>query len=119
MSTIPPEYDIDAGERERLEGLADAGQTAAVVETFKALTDPLRVTVLRMLDERTLCVCVLVELLDVEYSNLSYHLKVLRDADLVAKERDGSFAEYRLTDRGREIARLVETVGSDEPDEHA
>lgn len=110
MSAIPPEYEVEEAERERLEALADADSASEAVGTFKALTDPQRITVLRMLAERTLCVCVLVELLDVEYSNLSYHLKVLRDAGLVEKERDGSFAEYRLTDRGRDIAGLLDAV---------
>ena len=109
MSAIPPEYDVEEAERERLGALAE-GTASEAVGTFKALTDPQRITVLRMLAERTLCVCVLVELLDVEYSNLSYHLKVLRDAGLVEKERDGSFAEYRLTDRGRDIAGLLDAV---------
>lgn len=113
MSSIPPEYDVEAREREALEALADADEAATAVETFKALTDPIRVAVLRLLDERDLCVCVLVEVLDVEYSNLSYHLKVLRDAGLVTHERDGNFAEYRLTERGTEITSLVETVVAD------
>ena len=114
MSSIPPEYDVDSPEREELAGLADEAEAAIAVETFKALTDPIRVAVLRMLARRALCVCVLVEVLDVEYSNLSYHLKVLRDAGLVTHERDGNFAEYRLTDRGEEIATLVGAVVADE-----
>jgi len=110
MSTIPPEYDLGDDEREALARLADTEEVSAAVDTFKALTDPLRIAVLRMLSEGPICVCVLVELLDVEYSNLSYHLGILRDAGLVATERDGNFAEYRLTERGRQATTILEGV---------
>jgi len=109
MTEIPPEYDVQAAERSALTAVAEADADPAV-STFKALTDPLRIAVLRMLAVRTLCVCVLVDILDVEYSKLSYHLKVLRDAELVEMERDGNFAEYRLTERGEEIASLLDSV---------
>ncbi len=112
MTQIPDEYDVEAAERATLEAMADDDLTPAV-ETFKALTDPLRLAVLRLLAERELCVCVLVDVLGVEYSNLSYHLKVLRTAGLVSHERDGNFAEYALTARGREMARLVASVVAD------
>lgn len=112
MTQIPAEYDVEAPERASLEAMADEDLTPAV-ETFKALTDPLRLAVLRLLAERELCVCVLVDVLDVEYSNLSYHLKVLRTAGLVTHERDGNFAEYALTERGRDMAGLVANFVAD------
>lgn len=111
MSSIPPEYDVDDDERAELARLADLEDVTAAVDTFKALTDPLRVAVLRMLSVGgPICVCVLVEILDVEYSKLSYHLKILREAGLVATERDGNFAEYRLTERGRQATTILEGV---------
>ncbi|MFB6267559.1 MAG: ArsR/SmtB family transcription factor [Halodesulfurarchaeum sp.] len=110
MTTIPPEYDLGDADRRRLETLHEKTDPGAVVDTFKALTDPLRISVLRLLAQRALCVCVLVSVLDVEYSKLSYHLKILREAGLVEKERDGNFAEYRLTDRGEEVVEIVEQV---------
>jgi ArsR family transcriptional regulator len=112
MTEIPPEYDVRPDERTELAAVAEADADPAVA-TFKALTDPLRIAVLRMLAVRTLCVCVLVDVLDVEYSKLSYHLKVLRDAGLVEMERDGNFAEYRLTERGEAIAGLLDSVRSE------
>ena len=115
MSSIPPEYDVEDPARDHLRSLVVETDAEAAVGTFKALTDPLRVSVLRLLDERDLCVCVLVEVLEVEYSNLSYHLKVMRNAGLVTHEREGNFAEYRLTERGREMATLVHSVIDADP----
>lgn len=115
MSSIPPEYDVEDPERDHLRTLAVETDAEAAIETFKALTDPIRVSVLRLLAERDLCVCVLVEVLDVEYSNLSYHLKVLRNAGLVTHEREGNFAEYSLTVKGAEMATLVESVLETDP----
>jgi ArsR family transcriptional regulator len=110
MSSIPEPYEVSPEERARFEALAADDDVSAVVDTFKAITDPLRVHVLRMLAERDLCVCVLVDVLDVEYSKLSYHLKILREAGLVRNERDGNYSEYGLTDRGRKLVDIVADV---------
>jgi ArsR family transcriptional regulator len=114
MSSIPEAYEVSPEERARFESLAGDKAVSEVIDTFKAITDPLRVHVLRMLAERDLCVCVLVDVLDVEYSKLSYHLKILREAGLVQNERDGNYSEYGLTARGRRLVDVVADVLNDE-----
>ena len=49
----------------------------------------------------------LIELLDVEYSKLSYHLKILREAGLVIADREGNYVTYRPTDRGEDVIEIV------------
>jgi ArsR family transcriptional regulator len=52
----------------------------------------------------------MVEVFDVEYSKLSYHLKVLKEAGLVAAERDGNYVTYRPTDLGDEVVDVVRDI---------
>jgi DNA-binding transcriptional ArsR family regulator len=73
------------------------------VAALKALADPLRVRILKALGVADLCVCVLVELLDCEYSKLSYHLGVLKRAGLVTCTQEGTFLVYHLTELGKQI----------------
>lgn len=65
-------------------------------EFFKTLSHPLRIRVLELLSQREHSVGELLSEIDVEASNLSQHLTVLRRAGLVAKRREGSTVHYAL-----------------------
>lgn len=67
-----------------------------VVLGFKALADPIRVTVLDLLRERELCVCDLCEHLEVAQSKLSFHLKILKEAGLIKGRQEGRWVYYSL-----------------------
>jgi ArsR family transcriptional regulator len=62
----------------------------------KALGDPVRLTLIDVLRKHAgkVCVCELVPLFDLSQPTISHHLKVLRDAGLVASERQGLWAYY-------------------------
>lgn len=64
------------------------------------LSDPVRLHILLALAVQELCVCVLVEITDYKYSALSYHLKLLKEMELVDSRREGNFLLYSLTERG-------------------
>jgi ArsR family transcriptional regulator len=61
-----------------------------------ALSDETRLAVLEQLRSGERCVCDLQSDLDVAQSRLSFHLRVLRDAGLVADRREGRWAFYSL-----------------------
>lgn len=63
---------------------------------FHALADPLRTHVLELLRHRELCVGELCESLDINQSKLSFHLKVLKDAELVHTRHEGRWIYYSL-----------------------
>lgn len=63
---------------------------------FKALGDPLRLTILDRLSNGPSCVCDLRDGLDIAGNLLSHHLKVLREAGLVRAEREGRWVTYHL-----------------------
>jgi len=55
------------------------------------------VNILKILQRRNLCVCQIRAILDIAQPTVSSHLKVLEDAGLVSYQKDGSWANYRLT----------------------
>ncbi len=71
---------------------------------FRALSDPRRLRILDLLRGGEKCVCDLQAALDCGQSLLSFHLKTLRDAGLVATRRDGRWSHYRLEPQSFEHA---------------
>jgi ArsR family transcriptional regulator len=63
---------------------------------FKALSDPLRIRILELLREQEFCVCDLSSHLDVGQSKLSFHLKVLKEAELLRSRQQGKWIYYSL-----------------------
>lgn len=67
-----------------------------VASGFHALSDPLRVRVLELLQRQEYCVCELCEQLHVSQSKLSFHLKALREASLVRARQEGRWVYYSI-----------------------
>ena len=70
------------------------------VNIFRALGDPNRIRILKMLEERELCVCEVREVLNLSTSTVSKHLSILRDADLILDWKDGKWVNYKLNTNG-------------------
>lgn len=66
------------------------------IKFFKALADPNRVRILKMLAGKTLCVCELQSVLGLAVSTVSNHLAVLKDAGLIKEEKEGKWINYSL-----------------------
>ena len=64
----------------------------------KSLADENRVRALLALKGRELCVCQLIELLELAPSTVSKHMSILRQAHLVAGRKNGRWMYYRLAD---------------------
>lgn len=65
------------------------------LDVFKALSDEVRLRILRALFIAELSVAELVTILGLPQSTVSRHLKPLRDADLVGTRREGTSVYYR------------------------
>lgn len=85
-----------------------------VVRAAKAFADPTRVRILVLLRSGELCVCDLGDVLGVTQSTLSTHLKVIRDADLVATRRAGKWIHYSLSPHGKALAGSIARHFADE-----
>jgi ArsR family transcriptional regulator, arsenate/arsenite/antimonite-responsive transcriptional repressor len=64
---------------------------------FKALADKQRLQIINILAlKQSVCVCDLTPMIDMPQSKLSYHLKILLDANLIKKEKQGTWNYYSL-----------------------
>ena len=70
----------------------------ATVAIAKALADETRLRALLALRGGELCVCQLIELLQLAPSTVSRHMSVLKAAGLVESEKRGKWVYYRLPD---------------------
>lgn len=68
------------------------------IKVMKALSDPNRVKMMKMLQHRPLCVCEIKEALGIAQSTASKHLKILEEAELVRSFKDGLWVNYSLSD---------------------
>ena len=93
------------------------------VEIFKALSDPTRLRLIKLLTDcrpgicegGPLCVNALARQLNITQSAVSQHLRILRQSGLVKGVRHGSFMHYSLDSDGLDRYRsaLRELLGDD------
>ena len=65
-------------------------------ESFKALSDPTRRKILRLLQEKDLTAGEIAEQFTMSKPSISHHLNVLKTAKLVLDERKGQHISYSL-----------------------
>ncbi|WP_058308074.1 ArsR/SmtB family transcription factor [Gracilibacillus massiliensis] len=71
----------------------DIGKSAKIL---KVLGDKTRLTMLKLIEEQTCCVCEFVEIFQMSQPSISQHLRKLRDLDLIKEERKGQWVFYSL-----------------------
>jgi DNA-binding transcriptional ArsR family regulator len=79
---------------------------------MKALTDEHRLRAIAALRGRELCLCQLVELLELATSTVSRHMSILQQARIVDSRKDGRWTYFRLAERtASEEARQAAALG--------
>nr|WP_024873771.1 metalloregulator ArsR/SmtB family transcription factor [Saccharomonospora piscinae] len=78
------------------------------VELLRLLSDPLRARIVRLLAGEALCTCHLVEETGASQTNVSNHLRLLREAGVVTTEPCGRYTYYVL--RADVLHRLAATL---------
>jgi ArsR family transcriptional regulator, arsenate/arsenite/antimonite-responsive transcriptional repressor len=73
-----------------------APTTASLDLLFRALADSTRLRLLNLIADREICVCYVVEILNISQPKVSRHLAYLRRAGMVASRREGKWMHYRL-----------------------
>ncbi|MCZ4122289.1 ArsR/SmtB family transcription factor [Streptomyces sp. H39-S7] len=89
--------------------------TSVDTDLMRVLADPLRMQIVTLLARETLCTTHLVEETGARQTNLSNHLKVLREAGVVETEPCGRFTYYKLradviAALGAQFAELAESA---------
>ena len=79
------------------------------VKILKALSHPLRLNIIKLLiANNSLCVCKIQEEFDISQSNLSQHLKILKDSNLLEAEKNGGWIYYSL--KNKKIIKLLDLL---------
>lgn len=88
------------------------GRQERVVRAFKALADPTRLEILRLLRAQpgATCVCDIVDHFDLAQPTISHHLKVLKEAGLLSQSRIGIWSFYAPEQAGAELVDQAETL---------
>ncbi len=81
---------------------------------LKLIGEESRLKILCVLSEGTHCVCEVIENVDLSQSLISHHLADLKEAGLVEKEMKGRRAYYKLTFKGNQIIKLLNSLNIDE-----
>ena len=79
---------------------------------FKALSVETRLRVIKLLEDRELCVCELMQVLDMSQPRISRHLSVLKNAGLVDDRRAGKWVHYSLSKKvnNREVKTVLKSM---------
>jgi ArsR family transcriptional regulator len=73
-----------------------------LAKVMKALSDPTRLKIVKMLQHKSLCVCEMQAVLAQSQPNVSKHLKILQEAGLVESRKDGLWVNYALASTGKD-----------------
>jgi DNA-binding transcriptional ArsR family regulator len=85
------------------------------VKVFKALGDPTRLRIVKLLENGELCVCQLIAVLNMGQSRISRHLSILKGAGLIVDARRGKWVHYRLCcpDASKNIRACLDGLSDD------
>ncbi|HEY6907442.1 MAG TPA: metalloregulator ArsR/SmtB family transcription factor [Ignavibacteriaceae bacterium] len=79
---------------------------------FKALSDPNRLRILKMLQNKSLCVCEITSVLELATSTVSKHLSILKETGFILEQKDGKWVNYLINPRPRDsrISSIISTL---------
>ncbi|WP_085993889.1 ArsR/SmtB family transcription factor [Oceanobacillus senegalensis] len=98
-----------------LETIVDIEKAGAIL---KLLGDKTRLTMMKILDSQSCCVCEFVEIFEMSQPSISQHLRKLRDIRLVQEERKGQWIFYHIN-KEHEYYPLVQRILELLPDQRA
>lgn len=87
----------------------DINKLKQVSRITNALSDPIRLQMIYLLEQQEdICTCEFQELLDLNQSKVSYHLKILMDVGIIERKVVGNWRHYSLIKK--DILRKVELL---------
>jgi ArsR family transcriptional regulator len=81
----------------------------AAIKMFKALSDEARLRIYLLLLQGELCVCELVNILNMEQSRISHSVRILKEAGLVVNRREGKWIIYAVNP-GTENNKIIQSL---------
>jgi ArsR family transcriptional regulator len=80
------------------------------IKAMKALSDPNRVRIVKMLQYRSLCVCEIQAALEIAQPTVSKHLKILEEAGFVDYKKEGLWVNYHLSGTNPYAAAMLDKL---------
>ena len=72
------------------------GKMRELIKIFKALSDETRLRMMKLLQHRDLCVCEIMQAMDISQTRASRNLGVLKNAGLIVDRREGLWVHYSI-----------------------
>lgn len=82
-----------------------------LIKVMKAASEPIRIKILKLLEQRVMCVCEIHTVLAIAQSTASKHLKILENAGLVQSYKNGLWVNFMLAD-GRQSPYASNLLGN-------
>lgn len=92
----------------------ESKQVASLSRLLKVVSEESRLKLLCILLQGEHCVCEIMKHVDLSQSLISHHLKDLKEAEIVTKEKRGLRVYYALTEKGRYITNLLFSISKKE-----
>lgn len=89
---------------------APTSELAEKSQIFKALAEPMRLSILRIISDRkgeAVCACDFPDALGISQPTASHHLKKLTDVGLLSREQRGKWAWFSLNEKGLKVAQQM------------
>lgn len=74
-----------------------------LIKIFKALSDKNRLRIVKMLQQKQLCVCEITAILGLATSTVSKHLSILKEVEIISDTKSGKWVDYHLNRNGKNI----------------
>ena len=94
--------------RKLSEGVIEDEKAERAAKVFSAVSDPVRIKILKLLEEESMCVCELMEALNMRQPLISYHLKFLREVGLIRAVKKGKWVFYKIADK--KVLRMIDKI---------
>lgn len=82
--------------RELADKMIDKQSVKRQSRLFKALSDPLRLKILKLLTLREMCVCEIMTALNLTQPTASHHLEILERVEMVESRRRGKWVFFKI-----------------------
>ncbi|MCR6515491.1 MAG: ArsR/SmtB family transcription factor [Clostridium sp.] len=80
-------------------------------EFFKALGHPLRIQIVKELYDGPTCVCHINDNIESSQANISKHLRILKNGNVLSCKKVGMYTYYSLTDEKiKDVVKIVEEM---------
>jgi ArsR family transcriptional regulator len=84
-----------------------------LIQIFKALSDKNRLRIVKMLEQKSMCVCEITEILQLANSTVSKHLSILKNAGLIVSQKEGRWINYKINPESDKYVNTLEDIMKD------